>query len=766
MSVHLFGIRHHGPGSARALEQALLELQPDCILVEGPPEGDAVLALAAGSELKLPVALLVYPPEAPRLCVFYPFAEFSPEWRAIRHALERGVALQFMDLPQAHEFAERLEQAAREQADSAAGAQAVEAPDEASTQNQTSTAEAEPEQEQESAGDHFDPLAALSQAAGFADEEQWWEQQVEHRRDYTGLFDAIQQAMTAMRESAPAPGLREQRREACMRQSIRAAEKAGHARIAVVCGAWHVPALAQKVAQKDDLALLKGLPKVKTEAAWIPWSNDRLARESGYGAGVRSPGWYSHVWQAHATPVAAWATQAAQQMRSMGLDASSASVIETVRLAEALAALRGNAEAGLGEINEALLTVLCHGDTAALELIRRHLEIGDVIGSVPAHSQLVPLQRDLEAEQKRLRLKPSTEIKRLELDLREDNGRARSHLLHRLAILGVQWGELERVAGKSGTFHEHWTLQWQPELQLRVIEAGRYGSTLQEAASASLVESAQAEHDLPPLTQKLDQALLAQLPAAISALLQAVRNRAAVATDIQHLMQALTPLSRIARYGDVRGTAASDIAPIIDSLVERIIVGLPLASAALDDEAATAMLDKMAGVQASLDTLDKQAWMADWLECLRRLARDETLSASIRGYSLRLLFDRQQMDEHELARLAGLALSASVAPLVAAAWLSGLLRGSGLLLLNQDRLWRILDVWLAALSHEQFQTLLPLLRRAFADFSQPERRRMNEKVRHLGNAAAAPAAAQQQQPDAERARRVLPVLRQIMGADA
>jgi len=46
----------------------------------------------------------------------------------------------------------------------------------------------------------------------------------------------------------------------------------------------------------------------------------------------------------------------------------------------------------------------------------------------------------------------------------------------------------------------------------------------------------------------------------------------------------------------------------------------------------------------------------------------------------------------------------------AAAWLAGLLRGSGLLLLNQDRLWRILDAWLQQLSHEQFQTLLPLLR--------------------------------------------------------
>lgn len=32
-TVHLFGIRHHGPGCARSLRKALETLQPDCLLV-------------------------------------------------------------------------------------------------------------------------------------------------------------------------------------------------------------------------------------------------------------------------------------------------------------------------------------------------------------------------------------------------------------------------------------------------------------------------------------------------------------------------------------------------------------------------------------------------------------------------------------------------------------------------------------------------------------------------------------------------------------
>ena len=43
----LLGIRHHGPGSARSVLKALAALQPDLILVEGPPDAQELLPLAA-----------------------------------------------------------------------------------------------------------------------------------------------------------------------------------------------------------------------------------------------------------------------------------------------------------------------------------------------------------------------------------------------------------------------------------------------------------------------------------------------------------------------------------------------------------------------------------------------------------------------------------------------------------------------------------------------------------------------------------------------
>ncbi len=144
----------------------------------------------------------------------------------------------------------------------------------------------------------------LAEAAGFDDGERWWEHVVEHRRDGADLFAAILEAMAEVRDEPPADGdPRERRREAHMRQTIRGREAEGHRRIAVVCGAWHAPALADRrwPAAKDDAALLKGLPQAKVAATWVPWTHGRLAlraataRGSHRRAGIITSGPPRHV---------------------------------------------------------------------------------------------------------------------------------------------------------------------------------------------------------------------------------------------------------------------------------------------------------------------------------------------------------------------------------------------------------------------------------------------------------------------------------------
>jgi hypothetical protein len=672
-----------------------------------------------------------------------------------------------MDLPQAIQLAREPTEPEEE---AGTAPELPEAADARRTRNVATETETKPVISAIARGD--DPLAMLAEAAGYDDHEAWWEREIEQRRDVTDIFDGILEAMTVLRADLTPKDEEEAQREAHMRQTIRAAQKEGFEKIAVVCGAWHSPALADLGPAKADAGLLSGLKRIKVEATWIPWTHSRLAYRSGYGAGVTSPGWYAHLWHSPARVSIRWATQAAQLLRAEGIDTSSASVIEAVRLAEALAALRGETMPGLADLHEAIQTVLCNGDEAPMRLIRDKLEIGEAMGEVPADTPAVPLQRDLEAKQRRLTLKPTPEIVVKDFDLRNETDRARSRLLHQLRLLGIEWGKPANTYGnKKGTFHEYWNLKWEVEFAVTLIEKNVWGNTVEEAASAYARHEADAAEELPALTDLLDKVILAELPEAIDHLLARLQALAAVSADVRHLMDALPPLARVARYSDVRGTRAERVVPVIEALYERVLVGLPGACASLDDDAAQKMVDSIDSVQESIALLDREDMRSSWTLVLRQLIERDGVHGLVRGRGCRLLLEMRAMDEAELRRLAGLALSTVSPAPQAAAWVEGVLRGSGLVLLHQDGLWVALDAWLADLTPEAFVAVLPLVRRAFSGFAGPEKRAMGEKVKHLrAGGTAGP-----QSGDAiggaealaalnrERADTVLPVLAQILG---
>ena len=754
--THLFGIRHHGPGCARSLVRSLEELSPDCVLIEGPPEAEAVLASAIHAEIEPPVALLLYCPDDTKLASFDPFAEFSPEWQAIRFGLHRQLPVRFIDLPQAHDLALRQEPTAAPPATPVEVADTAEAPAEDIA---------------------LDPLDWIGRAAGYGDGETWWNQMVEERRDAdsAGLFAAIQEAVTTARAEVPRRLTqeavhREALREAHMRKCIRQAEKDGFQNIAVVCGAWHVPALATMPTAKADNDLLKGLPRVKVAATWAPWTYDRLAASSGYGAGVVSPGWYEFLWKNHAQDAGqraiGWISKVARLVRSEDIDCSSAHVIEAARLSDALAAMRERPAPGLEELNEALRTVVFMGDAVPLQLIHKRLIVGDRLGRVPADVPTVPLQQDLERQQRSLRLKAEALAKDLDLDLRNDNDLARSHLLHRLSLLGIKWGEV-RTAGRSakGTFHEIWQVRWQPEFAISIIEASRWGHTIADAASAMAVDQAQRATSLPTLSALVDRVLLANLVQAVGPVTQALENHAATAGDASELLKAIPPLANIFRYGNVRQTDASLVGHVLDGLVARACIGLGGACASLDDEAAAAMRQCIVNAHQALKLIGKEAHIAVWLPALSRLAILGGTHGLVAGLAARLLFDERAEDADATALRVSQALSVGNDPAPAAAWLEGFLHQSGMILLHDDRLWQTVDSWVDSLSDDHFTRILPLVRRTFSTFPGMERAQMGERAKQSGGTIAAATGTTHDWDDwnMERAMKPLAVLKQILG---
>jgi hypothetical protein len=276
-----------------------------------------------------------------------------------------------------------------------------------------------------------------------------------------------------------------------------------------------------------------------------------------------------------------------------------------------------------------------------------------------------------------------------------------------------------------------------------------------------LLSETARQADLPALTGLLDVAVLAELPKASAELLLLLQNQAALANDITHLMQALPPLVSVARYGDVRGTSQVQVLPIIHSLTERIMLGLPLACTGIDEASAEHMVSCIEGVQKAMDTLAEQALADSWFACLQKLYLQDSIAPGVQGYALRLCYDKQRIDDEALMLQTHRMLSSGSPAAIATTWLSGLLSGSGLLLLHQDALWQIIDQWLRALPDEIFMERLALLRRAFSGFTPSERRQMGDKVRHLGSDGKRRAPAEIR-VDTERASAVLPFLQHLL----
>ena len=899
--MQLYGIRHHGPGSARSLLRALTEQQPDCVLIEGPTDAEKLLAHAAHTDMVPPVAMLVYNPKNLRQASFFPFAEFSPEWQAILFALKNKIPVRFMDLPMSLSFGLKEETA----------------------QLSLDLPESQPDSVHDisnfkllspQARSNFeldDPFTEIAKLAGYTDPERWWEACFERTstnhepQEASEIFSVILELMTALRAEKAGPETGETLlREAYMRQTIRAAQKEGFQNIAVVCGAWHTPALhictpelrsgksaeqssavqaradatlstpelrsgkaaehssavqartdatlstpelrsgkaaehssavqaradatlstpelrsgkaaerssavqaradatistaelrsgkaaerSSAVQAKSDAALLKGLKKVKTETTWIPWSFDRLSTQSGYGAGVQAPAWYRILWEHTAfeppepgnrsqlqtsnfkpqtsnASTVVWLTSAAQLLRAQDIETSSASVIEAVRLAEALATMRRTLQPGIEELCEAAVAVMGKGMEKPLELLDAQLVIGDVLGAVPASLPVPPLKADFEAQARSCRLDRSTTDKKLELDLRDAPDLRKSILLHRVDLFGIHWGKILEVgAGKQGRFHEHWSLKWLPDYEIRLIEAGAWGNTVESAALHRTLRQVGEAEKLIQLTTLLGAVLKADLPAAMPALLQKLQSVGVLSTDALLLIEAVPPLAEALRYGQARRIRLDLVEQLLEQLIPRLCLQLPIVCAGVNEDVAEDIQKKMLGLNRALGILQSPEYDAYWHRALQSISQSDSAAPLLAGLSTRLLFDKKLETATQTGDVMHFRLSTAQSPAVAAEWLEGFLHGSSLLLLHHPALWNILDTWVRDLEGDAFQGLLPLLRRTFSRFPPPERGKMLDLAKMGGRQGVAVEEEDVavEEWDAVRAKPVFDLLQRLLG---
>jgi hypothetical protein len=695
----LFGIRHHGPGSARRLVEALEALKPTVVLIEGPSDATPLLPLLAHPAMITPVALLAYAEDDASRASFFPFARYSPEYQATVWAVANGAELRFIDLPST----DRLAATAPEDTSAPADADPV----------------------------SYDPIGVLAKAAGYDDGESWWSDTIEQNLHGGAVFDAVTDAMTALRETVPPPTGREAAREAYMRLEIAKAVKEASGPVAVVCGAWHVPALAAKHSATADREILKGRIKAKVKATWTPWTTQRLARATGYGAGVVSPGWFSHLWENgdRDDRDAIWLTRMAMALRDRGHEVSTASLIDAQMLASALATLRDRPAAGFEELTEAAVSVFCAGDPSLWHEVSDELLIGGAVGEIPPETPLAPLIEDLQRQQKAVRLKPEALERELSLDLRTDAGLARSTLLHRLTILGVPWGRLADGGRSRGTFREIWKLVWDPEFSVSLIENTVHGATIRDAADARTMETMRGEGDIADLATAVREAMVADLSGSVSYGIRRLESMAALDADSLPLLQSLPPMADMLRYGEARAGQTGPIEALMPRVVARASLSLHYAVRDLDAPAAETMRTAVQEADDAIRLAKLGENVRDqWLMALERIPGDLNASPLIVGAVARMLYEADRMTAEDTSTLLGRMLSPGRTTADAAAFFEGFFTDSGPRMVHDGLLRGSVDEWMAGLDEEEFVATLPLFRRAFGRMDAMERRRLMDAV--------------------------------------
>ena len=252
----IFGVRHLSPAAAHHLCTFLDEMRPTAVLVEGPADATDQIAHLVHKETRPPLALLAYTRQRPVRSIFYPLAEYSPEWVALTWAVRHKVDVRFIDLPAAV-FLEMHR--VREAEGPSAKPQAAEALRPASEHTRAYL---------------DDPYEAIAELCGDPDHETWWERHFEHTTDPQSYVQQIYQFGLGLRD------LRQMKeddenlvRETYMRRCIREVLDIGHKpeKVLVVCGAFHAPVLTADLPAMTDKEV-KSLPRVDSSLTLMPYS--------------------------------------------------------------------------------------------------------------------------------------------------------------------------------------------------------------------------------------------------------------------------------------------------------------------------------------------------------------------------------------------------------------------------------------------------------------------------------------------------------------
>ena len=749
--VNVFGVRHLSPAGAWHLRRYLDQVRPELVLIEGLADATELIPQVTRKGTKPPIALLAYTDSLPVRTLIYPLAKYSPEFQAMCWADEHDTTVEFIDLPSDIFLAlQDLEQELRDRS-------RTRATEEDPPPGEPAGTEATPPSEGAPHLDRRDDVyEQYARRAGEADYETYWERNFEHNVDtdsYRLAAYEFGQGLRELEQDSPRWRAENLVREAFMRRQIEAAMAAGHApeKIVAIVGAFHAPVMTGEFPAMTD-AELASLRRRASKFTLMPYSYFKLSSQSGYGAGNQAPAYFELLWEALeqndlAILPSRYLSLVARHMRESGTHRSTAEVIEGVRLANTLAALKDGLAPTLADLRDSAITLIGGGELSAVKDAVVRVEVGTAIGELPKGVSRTSIQADFERELTRLKLdKYKTTVKQeLSLDLRENRQAKstesafldlnRSSFFHRLRILGVGFVMPLRTSQQSSNWAEKWVLQWSPESEIQLIEAVLLGETVELATGYKFKTTLERCESIAQAAEVVKDACQCGMMKSMEAARKRLQELSAASSEMTAIAHAAHVLGLIVRYGDVRKFDPEPLLPLVEELFVQGALALHSA-AGCDNETAGRMFVAMDELnQLALEHADRVDEPL-WTHRLRRLSDADDRNPLLSGYACAILLERGLLANDELVREVSRRLSPGVPADLGAGWFEGLSRRNRYALLARQVLWVQLADYIAALDEDHFRRSLVFLRRAFGDFSAREKRQIAENLgEHWGVSA-------------------------------
>lgn len=712
-----FGVRHLSPAAAYHLQSELDRVQPSVVLVEGPSDLNDQMQWLCHHNTQFPVAIMAYTKTAPVRSILYPLAVYSPEVQAILWAHEHGAVCQFMDLPSSVFLA--FDERAKKSVDDG---------NEDKNSNNNTT----------------ESVYSLLETLTGESHDTFWERNFEQTDNYRDVCNAFGRELRASTSDDTLRSAENTVREAYMKRKIQDVIDSGipAERIFCVCGAYHVEGIKSCAPMTDEEE--KSLPQSESSATLMPYSYYRLSTRSGYGAGNQAPAYFELLWNALnkdglQSVASTYLVKLAAAHREAGNIVSSAEVIEAMRLAEALCALRESKYPCLQDLKDAAITTMGHGNYSELALAFADIEIGKTIGFLPEGVSRTSVQEDFYRQLKLLKLEKFRvhELQPLDLDLREkltvkSKDAAlldlhRSFFLHRLRVLNIQFAEPRISRQERANWGEYWNLRWTPEIEIEIVESSLLGDTIEGAADLSMHERAENAATIDEAASVFQDAFLCGMPTAAAHSLSVLQGLSVDAASLSAVAATAEQLSLVVRYGDLRRFDTAPVVPLLKQLYLRACLTLE-ESCNCDAKAAadvTQAIDKINTLQLNNDFLDEKLWISP----LEKISDRDDLNTKCSGFAMAVLLERGVADEELLQREVARRLSPGVPADLGAGWFEGLAGKNRYALITRLSLWRQLSDYLDELDDTAFRRALVFLRRAFSDFSPNEK---NDIAENLG----------------------------------